>query len=85
MVLLARQFSSFLLATSTVHRAAPPRLLATPPQSHGAHVLLDFVGFDDKEAEDRKIMRREERKVLDFVQDLGLWPDFLLAPEGEGE
>ena len=49
------------------------------------HGWLHLVGFDDKEAEDRKIMRREERKVLDFVQDLELWPDFLLAPEGEGE
>lgn len=49
------------------------------------HGWLHLVGFDDKEAEDRKIMRREERKALDFVEDLGLWPDFLLAPDGEGE
>ena len=40
---------SLLLATSTVyHRAAVPRLFS-PPQSHGAHVLLDFVGFHDLE------------------------------------
>lgn len=49
------------------------------------HGWLHLVGFDDKEDEDRKIMRREERKTLDLVEDLGLWPDFLLAPGGEGE
>ena len=49
------------------------------------HGWLHLVGFDDKEDEERKIMRREERKTLDLVEDLGLWPDFLLAPSGEGE
>jgi probable rRNA maturation factor len=49
------------------------------------HGWLHLVGFDDKEDEDRKIIRREERKALDLVEDLGLWPDFLLAPCGEGE
>ena len=49
------------------------------------HGWLHLVGFDDKEEQDQKIMRREERKALDFVEDLGLWPDFLLAPCPEGE
>lgn len=49
------------------------------------HGWLHLVGFDDKEEQDQKIMRREERKALDFVEDLGLWPDFLLAPCTEGE
>ena len=45
----ASMIGSLLLATSTVyHRAAVPRLFS-PPQSHGAHVLLDFVGFHDLE------------------------------------
>jgi probable rRNA maturation factor len=44
------------------------------------HGWLHLVGFDDKVGEDRKIMRREERKALDQVGNLELWPDFLLAP-----
>ena len=44
------------------------------------HGWLHLVGFDDKVEEDRKIMRREERKALDRVGNLELWPDFLLAP-----
>ena len=49
------------------------------------HGWLHLVGFDDKEEEDRKIMRREEKKTLDLVEDLRLWPNFLLAPSAEGE
>jgi probable rRNA maturation factor len=44
------------------------------------HGWLHLVGFEDKVEEDRKIMRREERKALDLVGNLELWPDFLLAP-----
>jgi probable rRNA maturation factor len=44
------------------------------------HGWLHLVGFDDKVGEDRKIMRREERKALDLIENLELWPDFLLAP-----
>lgn len=44
------------------------------------HGWLHLVGFDDKIEEDRKIMRREESKVLGLIENLELWPDFLLAP-----
>jgi len=44
------------------------------------HGWLHLVGFDDKIDEDRKIMRREESKVLGLIENLELWPDFLLAP-----
>jgi len=44
------------------------------------HGWLHLVGFDDKVEEDRKIMRREESKVLGLIENLELWPDFLLAP-----
>ena len=44
------------------------------------HGWLHLVGFDDKIDEDRKIMRQEERKVLGLIENLELWPDFLLAP-----
>jgi probable rRNA maturation factor len=49
------------------------------------HGWLHLVGFDDKEDDDRKIMRREEKKTLELVEDLRLWPNFLLAPSAEGE
>ena len=42
------------------------------------HGWLHLVGFDDKEEEDRRIMRREEEKALSHVSELDLWPDFLL-------
>ena len=48
------------------------------------HGWLHLVGFDDKIDEDRKIMRREESKVLGLIENLELWPDFLLAP-GSGD
>ncbi|MDC0158032.1 rRNA maturation RNase YbeY [Verrucomicrobia bacterium] len=44
------------------------------------HGWLHLVGFDDRIDEDRKIMRREESKVLGLIENLELWPDFLLAP-----
>ena len=34
---------------------------------------LHLVGFDDKEAEDRKIIAGRNGRSLDFVQDLELW------------
>ncbi len=49
------------------------------------HGWLHLVGFDDKTGEDREIMRREEKRAMDRIEDLGLWPDFLLAPQGIGK
>lgn len=43
------------------------------------HGWLHLVGFDDREQEDRKIIRREEKRVMDSIRELQAWPDFLLA------
>jgi len=43
------------------------------------HGWLHLVGFDDREQEDRKIIRREEKRVMDSIGELQAWPDFLLA------
>lgn len=43
------------------------------------HGWLHLIGFDDREQEDRKIIRREEKRVMDSIGELQAWPDFLLA------
>ena len=43
------------------------------------HGWLHLVGFDDKNINDRKIMKREEVNALDIIEKDGLWPHFLLA------
>ncbi len=43
------------------------------------HGWLHLIGFDDREQEDRKIIRREEKRVMDSIRELQAWPDFLLA------
>ena len=43
------------------------------------HGLLHLVGFDDKNANDRKIMKREEANALEIIEKDDLWPHFLLA------
>ena len=43
------------------------------------HGWLHLVGFDDKNTNDRKIMKREEANALDIIEKDGLWPHFLLA------
>ena len=41
------------------------------------------IGFDDHEKNDSDIMRREETKAMKAIGEIDLWPDFLLAPNGE--
>ena len=43
------------------------------------HGWLHLVGFDDVEEVDRKIMRREEARVMEVISQSNGWPDFLLA------
>ncbi len=43
------------------------------------HGWLHLVGFDDKQENDRKIMRREEERVMEEVNKLGVRPVFRLA------
>jgi probable rRNA maturation factor len=43
------------------------------------HGWLHLIGFDDIDESDRKIMRREEKHAMDYIRELGAWPDFLLA------
>jgi len=43
------------------------------------HGWLHLVGFDDLEKVDRKMMRLEEHRVINQINQLSLWPDFRLA------
>ena len=47
------------------------------------HGWLHLLGFDDHEKNDSDIMRREEAKAMKAIGEIDLWPDFLLAPNGE--
>jgi len=49
------------------------------------HGWLHLLGFDDIEEEDRKIMRREESRVMDLIGQSKAWPDFLLASDPSSE
>ena len=43
------------------------------------HGWLHLVGFDDLDDIDRKIMRQEEQRVMDYVKKFSALPDFRLA------
>ena len=49
------------------------------------HGWLHLLGFDDIEDVDRKIMRREESRVMDLIRQSKAWPDFLLASDPSSE
>ena len=44
------------------------------------HGWLHLVGFDDIEKVEQQQMRFEEERSLQYVNKLGVWPDFSLAP-----